>query len=259
MTENSIENAIDQNIEQPEFENAAAVNGEVPAPLQGCLYCHAEGSVSFSEGRKLFGFGSGLPTLTCSQCGSVALFEAGVNVETWRIRYKSYNKAPQYYYVMLYLGKTGWLNAEQALDASRSGYVQRQRMQQVQNGDLSFLHPGPLFPPPPLMSPDENVYVTINPATFQQAMRAGSMLSPGEENVLDSGRFYVTDRKVHLLGHRRDWSHKLTEIQRIEYNEQYWRLYVGDSEQHYQGLNSPNQMDAQLFTTIIKQLTRRDE
>lgn len=232
---------------------------EIPAPLQGCLYCHTEGSITLSEGRKILGFGSGLPTLTCNSCGSVALFEAGPDPDSWRIRYKSVNKAPRFYYVMLYLGKAGWLTAEQALEASRNGYVQRQRIQQAQRGDFSWLHPAPLNPPPPLMSHDENVYATVNPVTFQQAMRAGSVLAQGEENVLDSGRFYLTDKKLHLLGHRRDWSHKLTDVQRIEHNDEYWRVYVGESEQHYQGTNLPDQIDAQLFTTIIKMLCRHDE
>jgi hypothetical protein len=232
---------------------------QIPAPLQGCLYCHTEGSISLAEGRKILGFGSGLPTLTCSSCGSVALFEAGEDPDMWRIRYKSVNRAPRFYYVMLYLGKAGWLTAEEALEVSRNGYVQRQRIQQVQRGDLSWLHPKVLNPPPPLMSPDENMYVAFNPVTFQQAMRAGSVLPPGEENVLDSGRFYLTDRKLHLLGHRRDWSHKLSDIQRVEHNEQYWRIYVGESDQHYQGLNLPDQVDAQLFTTVVKMLCRHDE
>jgi len=232
---------------------------EIPAPIQGCLYCHTEGSITLTEGRKILGFGSGLPTLACSSCGSVALFESGPDPDNWRIRYKNVNKAPRFYYVMLYLGKAGWLTAEQALEASRNGFVQRQRIQQAQRGDFSWLHPAPLSPPPPLMSHDELVYVTVNPVTFQQAMRAGSVLAQGEENVLDSGRFYLTDKKLHLLGHRRDWSHKLTDVQRIEHNDEYWRVYVGESEQHYQGANLPDQIDAQLFTTIIKLLSRHDE
>jgi hypothetical protein len=232
---------------------------ESPAPLKGCLYCHTEGTITLAESRKILGFGSGLPTITCSNCGSVALFEAGPDQEAWRVRYKNVNKASRYYYVMLYLGRAGWLSADQALEASRNGYVQRQRVQQVQHGDLAWLHPAPLDPPPPLMSHDEIVYLTVNPATFQQSMRAGSVLAQGEENVLDSGKFYVTDKKVHLLGHRRDWSHKLTDIERIEHTDSFWRLYVGESEQHYQGVNLPDQIDAQLFTTIVKHLTHRDE
>ncbi len=232
---------------------------QIPAPLQGCLYCHTEGSITLTEGRKILGFGSGLPTLTCSSCGSVALFEEGPDPDTWRIRYKNVNKSSRFYYVMLYLGHAGWLSADRALEISRNGFVQRQRLQQVQHGDLEWLRPAPLSPPPPLMSPDERVFVSVNPVTFQQAMRAGSVLAQGEENVLDSGRFYITDRKLHLLGHRRDWSHKLTDIQRVEHNDQYWRVYVGESEQHYQGLNFPDQMDAQLLTTIVKALSRHDE
>jgi hypothetical protein len=232
---------------------------EIPAPLQGCLYCHTEGTIALSDGRKILGLGSGLPTLTCRNCGSVAQFEPGPGVDIWRIRYKSFNKAARFYYVMLYLGKAGWLTAEEALTVSRNGYVQRQRIQQVQRGDFTWLSPGPLDPPPPLMTHDENVYLTVNSVTFQQAMRAGSVLAHGEENVLDSGRFYLTDRKLHLLGHRRDWSHKLTDIQRVEHTDSYWRVYVGDSEQHYQGTNLPDQMDAQLLTTIVKMLSHHDE
>jgi hypothetical protein len=232
---------------------------EVPAPLQGCLYCHEEGRITVAEGRKILGFGEGLPTLTCGGCASVAVFQPGPDADTWRIRYKNYNKSARFYYVMLYLGNAGWMSADQALEASRNGYVQRQRVQQVQSGDLEWLHPYSLDPLPQLMSPDESVYLSSTVATFQQAMRAGRVLAQGEENVLDSGRFFVTDRKLHLLGQRRDWSHKLTDIQRVEHTENYWRIYVGDSEQHYQGSNLPQEMDAQLFTTIVKQLTRRDE
>jgi hypothetical protein len=232
---------------------------QIPAPLQGCLYCHTEGSITLIEGRKILGLGSGLPTLTCSSCGSVALFEPGPDNDTWRIRYKSVNKSPRFYYVMLYLGRGGWLSAEEAIELSRKGFVQRQRVQQAQRGDFSWLFPAPLDPPPPLMSHDENVYLTMNPVTFQQAMRAGSVLAQGEENVLDSGKFYVTDKKLHLLGHRRDWSHKLSDVQRVEHNDQHWRIYVGESEQHYQGTNIPDQIDAQLFTTVVKMLCRQDE
>jgi len=229
---------------------------DIPAPLQGCLYCHAEGTITLSEGRKIFGLGSGLPTLTCSNCGSVAVFERNDGTADWRIRYKSVNKSPRFYYVNHYLGKAGWLTADQALDLSRNGFVQRQRVLQTQRGDFSWLHPAPLDPPPPLMSPDENVYLRLNPVTFQQATKVGNVLSQGEENVLDSGHFFVTNRKLHLLGHRRDWSHKLSEIKRIEHTDESWHIYVGDSDQYYQGANFPDQIDAQLFTTVVKMLSQ---
>src|SRR4051794_36980369 len=96
---------------------------QTPAPLQGCLYCHSEGSITLSEGRKVLGFGSSVPTITCSQCGSVAFFEAGPDPDSWRIRYKSVNKSPRFYYVMLYLGRAGWLSAEEAMLLSRNGFV----------------------------------------------------------------------------------------------------------------------------------------
>lgn len=227
---------------------------DVPAPLQGCLYCHAEGTTTLTEGRKILGLGSGLPVLTCSNCGSVAFFEQENG--TWRIRYKNVNKSPRFYYVMLYLGKAGWLTADQAVEMSRNGFVQRQRVLQTQRGDFSWLHPAPLEPPPPLMSPDENVYLRVNPVTFQQSTRAGSVLGQGEENVLDSGRFYVTNRKLHLLGHRRDWSHKLSEIKKIEHTDREWRIYVGESDQYYQADNFPDQIDAQLFTTVVKMISQ---
>src|SRR5687768_16736349 len=98
---------------------------QIPAPLQGCLYCHTEGSITLTEGRKILGIGSGLPTLTCSSCGSIALFEPGDDNNAWRIRYKSVNKSPRFYYVMLYLGRAGWLSSEEAVELSRKGFVQR--------------------------------------------------------------------------------------------------------------------------------------
>lgn len=250
----------DAEIDQTSTDNTSgdADTDHLPAPLQGCLYCHTTGSTSLAESRKILGFGSNVPTLTCNSCGSIALFEAGSDPDSWRLRYKKVNKASRFYYVILYLGNAGWLNAEEALEISRNGYVQRQRIQQAQRGDLSWLSPAPLNAPPPLMSPDESVYLSVSPVTLQQASRSGNTLGQGSETVMDSGQFYVTDRKLHLIGSRRDWSHKLSDIQSIEHTEQYWRIYVGSSPQHYQGANSPDQMDAQLFTTIVKTLWKRE-
>jgi hypothetical protein len=59
------------------------------------------------------------------------------------------------------------------------------------------------------------------------------------------------------LGHRRDWSHRLTDIQHIDHNERYWRIYVGTANQHYQGLNAAGQMDAQLFTAVANALLKK--
>ncbi len=227
---------------------------DLPAPLQGCLYCQAEGSTTLTEGRRFLVFGSATPTLTCKSCGAVAFFEAGSNSHTWRIRYKKVNRSSRHYYAMVHLGNGGWLNAEEALEFSRRSYVQRHRMLQAERGDLSWLHAGPLPPPPPLMSPEENVYMMINPVAFQQSTRGGIVLAQDEENVLDSGCFYATDRKVHLLGKRRDWSHKLSDIQDVEHTDQCWRIYVGSAHQYYQVTNQRDQIDAQLVTAVIRAL-----
>ncbi len=229
----------------------------LPTPLRGCLYCHTEGSTTLAESRKVLGLGGNVPTITCSACGAVASFEAGQNADDWRIRYKSVNKASRFYYVMIHLGPANWLDAKTAIEESRRGFVQRQRVQQTQRGDLSWLQPTRLDPAPPLMSPDELIFLSLNPGTLQQAAKTGMLTRAGEGSVQDTGRFYVTDRKVHLLGHRRDWSHKLSDVQRVEHTEQHWRIYVGDGTQFYQGENLPNQLDAQLFAAVVRTLLAR--
>lgn len=223
----------------------------LPAPLQGCLYCHSEGTIQYAEPRKIFGFGAALPTLTCTHCGSIALFDPGDNENgsAWRIRYKKTNNGPQYYYVMVYFSNGDWIAAEDALDISRKGYFQKLRIEQVQQGDLSWLDPAPLDPPPSLMSPFETVYLTVGQVTLQQ----------GDETLLDSGKLHVTNRRIHLLGERRDWTHRLSEIQTITHDKQSWRIYVGASRQYYQGDNTPDELDAQLFTTVVKALWKSEE
>ena len=207
-----------------------------------------------AEGRKILGLGSGLPTLTCKQCGSVAIFDPGTTGNDWRVRYKRVNRADRYYYCMVFLGEGGWLEAEQALVISRRGYIQRVRMAQVEQGDLSWLKPSRLESPPPLMSPEEQVYVTLSPVMLQQMTRGGTLLAQDDGTVLDSGTFYLTDRKIHMLGQRRDWSHKFADIRNIEYTDHYWRVHVGAAHQFYQGMNHPEHMDAQLFCMILKHL-----
>jgi len=223
-------------------------------PMQGCLYCHTEGSVTAGEGRKILGFGSGLPILTCKQCGSVALFETRPDAQTWRIKYRRFNRDAQYYYSMVYLGMAGWLDESEALDISRRSYVQRKRINQAESGDLSFLHAEPLEMPPPLMAPDERVYIGLKPVILQQTSRAAQN---DESGIQDSGMFYLTDRKIHLLGHRRDWSHKLSDIRDVEYTDRYWRIHVGNASQHYQGMNAPDQIDAQLVCAVVAVLRAR--
>ncbi len=233
--------------------------GLIP-PLQGCLYCHAEGTTALHRPRKLLGFGNDYPLLKCSRCGSTALLDyTPAEPSAWRIRYKHVNTAPRYYYVALHLGRAGWLSAEDALAVSTDGFVQRRRVQQARAGELAWLRPAPLQPPPPLMQPDEAVYLTLRGVTLQEALPVGFLVRAESGAVLDSGKFYVTGQRLHLLGQRRDWSHTLEAIWRVEYDEQGWTLHLRTPERplQYRGLNIPDQFDAQLVAAVIEALRPR--
>ena len=71
--------------------------------------------------------------------------------------------------------------------------------------------------------------------------------------VLDSGKLFVTDQKLHLLGQRKDWSHTLGSIQRTGYDDYSWmiRLNSEGQPQQYRGVQVPEQMDAQLVAVVI--------
>jgi hypothetical protein len=227
-------------------------------PLQGCLYCHHEGTIKLAEGRKVLGLGSGLPSLTCSYCGAVAQFDPGADDDSWRIRYKKINDAPQYYYVMVYFSQQKWYDADEALEISRKGFVQRFRIDQVQHGDLGWMNAVALEPPPPLMAPSERVFLAVSNVSLQQPSQNSGFLSLNEVTVLDSGTFYVTSSRLHLIGARRDWANRLNEIRDIEHDQTHWRIYVGASRQCYSGLNDPEHLDAQLFTAIVKFLWKEE-
>lgn len=226
-------------------------------PLQGCLYCHQQGTTLLTESRKLFGFGSDYPQLKCTHCESVALLDVVADApQDWRIRYRRVNHAPEYYYVAIHLGEAGWLSGDDALAISTNGFVQRQRREQAGRGDLTWLDPAPLRPPPPLMSPAETVYLTLKGVTFQELPPPGLLARPDQGAVLDSGKFYITDQKLHLLGQRRDWSHQLIEIQHIDYDDQAWTFILntpGEPRQ-YRGLNAWDQLDAQLVAAVTDAL-----
>ncbi|MBX3061581.1 MAG: hypothetical protein U0528_04295 [Anaerolineae bacterium] len=226
-------------------------------PLQGCLYCHHVGTVRYAEGRKVLGLGSGLPTATCSHCGTVAQLEIEDGDDPyWRIRYKKLNSAPEYYYVMVYLGEQRWIDGEEAMEISRRGFVQRHRIDQVQHGDLEWLEPAPLNPPPPLMSPYETVYLAVPDVSLWQP---SSQNGGSGGSALDVGTFYVTDRRMHLVGQQRDWSNRLAEIRSIEHDENAWRIFIGGNRQYFTGSNTLESLDAQLFTAIVKALWKREE
>jgi hypothetical protein len=233
---------------------------DLPAPLLGCLYCHAEGGITRAEVRKILGIGGEFPVLICSECGSVAAFDDGKVTGVWRIRYRKYNRERKYYYSALYLGKAGWLEADTALEISTKSYIQRQRVQQAQQGDVSWLRPTRLSPPPPLMNPNESVYMAFRYVTYYQSAQGGRVGSHRiTGNSLDAGSFFVTDSKIHLLGQRRDWSYSLADIHSIDYTDKAWFIYlssVGNPE-YFQGDNHPDELDAQLVATVLQVLRRK--
>lgn len=233
---------------------------DVIPPLQGCLYCHSEGTTTLVEGRTLFGFGNHFPILRCGNCNSTALLDYNPeDAEHWRIRYRRVNPSARYYYVAIHLGRAGWLSAQQALVISTNGYAQRARVRQTQAGDLAWLQPAPLRPPPPLMSTEEVVYLTLKAVSLQEAPPSGFLVRPDQGTVLDTGKLYVTDQKLHLLGQRRDWSHRLTDIQKIAYDGKSWTIVLNTlgQPQQYRGLNATDQLDAQLIAAIVETLCAR--
>ncbi len=228
--------------------------GLIP-PLQGCLYCHAEGTTVLSEPRKFLGFGNDYPVLKCRRCESTALLDyTPADSLSWRIHYKHVNTAPRYYYVALHLGQAGWLTAEDVLEISTNGFVQRRRVQQTRAGDLDWLRPAPLHPPPPLMHPGENVYLTLRGVTLQEAPPSGFLARTESGAILDSGKFYVTGNSLHLLGQRRDWSYPLEDVTHVDYDEQGWTVVFRTADRllQFRGMNIPDQLDAQLIATVIE-------
>jgi hypothetical protein len=230
-------------------------------PLEGCLYCHAEGSVSLGERRGLLTRKVSPPVIRCDNCGAVALLDIFDDqvADGWRIQYKWVKRIPDFYYVALYLGEGEWLSAREALDISTDGYVQRQRVRQTKAGDLSWLHPLSLNPPPPLMNVTEHVYVALRGVTFREASPLNKWIKAIRGPVLDSGKFYITEENVHLLGQRRDWSYPLEDICAVDYSAKGWFGYFGDSQGYrvFQGTNLPEQMDAQLVAAVMRTLWQR--
>jgi len=230
-------------------------------PLQGCLYCHSEGTTTLSDSRKILGFGNGFPLLRCSHCNSVAFFayEEG-HLDNWRIKYRRVNRASRYYYVSVYLGRAGWLSASKALEISTNGFVQRMRVAQAKSGDLTWLShsSSQSQPSPACVNAEERVYLTLKAVTLQETPPPGILVRSQQGALLDSGKFYVTDQRLYLLGQRRDWFYTFDEISRIDYNDKYWTIYldVPDQEQRLRGANVSDQLDAQLVAAVVESLLR---
>jgi hypothetical protein len=141
------------------------------------------------------------------------------------------------------------------MDLSLQCYYQRQRLHQCEAGDLSWLAATRLSPPPPLMSPDEIVFLTLKPATYRE--RVPTRLRPQRHLILDSGTFYVTNTKVHLLGQRRDRSHRLSEVAEVSFHANTWQIHLTDQPHFYQGEGQVGVMDAELISAILKAMLKQ--
>jgi hypothetical protein len=188
----------------------------------------------------------------------VATLDWQAGQSDWRIRYQSISPDSLYHHARLRFGQTGWLASDEALDLSTAVYVHRQRLFQVTTGDLTWLKPRRLDPPPPLMKADEEVYLTLKATTFGELIpsRLPTLLAD-KVTSLDTGTFYLTDQKIHLLGQRRDRSHRLSEIRQASFKGDLWRVElsgVGQDNHLYQGMGLADPLDAQLIVAIIQQL-----
>jgi hypothetical protein len=228
----------------------------LPAPLRGCLICHSEGTLELSEKRRtLRGY---YPILTCTNCGSTALFDWKSDQEnSWRIYYRKISRQVYAYAALRFL-KAGWLRSDDALDLSTEVYIQRQRIRQVSEGDLKWLKPAPLLPPLPLMTADELVYLTLKPVYYCESAETRLPLMRRRESILDTGTFYVTNSKIHLLGQRRDRSHRLADIVEVVHQPDAWYVYlgIGRASHYYRGMGQPN-LDAEVIVAVVNVLRLR--
>ncbi|MBZ0309175.1 MAG: hypothetical protein K8I82_24130 [Anaerolineae bacterium] len=226
-----------------------------PPPLVGCLVCHSEGTTSLLEGRRFLGLGADFPVLECSACQSSAFLDWDESQpEHWRVKYRKISAAYAY---AAQVFDNEWVEAEQAVELSTLIYVHRKRLEQTHSGDLSWLKPTRLMPPPPLMSPIEWVYLEIPSISYCETRQVGLLTRSKDANILDTGKFYVTDTKIHLLGQRRDRSHRLTDIRQIEFEGVSWYIHMnGERPYHYHGYSQDGILDSELIAAVITTLKK---
>lgn len=226
-------------------------------PLQGCLYCHAEGTTALYPSRKILGVGGDHPVLKCSRCGTSAEFDADPALpDAWHIRYRHVNRDPPYYYVALHFGGAGWLSAQEALTISTDGYVQRQRVIQAQDGDLSWLQR------PKAVDGgggEGQPFLSLKGVTLYAATGSGVLGLGASEAVLDSGKLYVTQTFFYLDGQRQVWKYPFSAVDRVNYSEEGWTVTLNDADQRVSlsGANAQDQLDAQLIAAVVEALWRR--
>lgn len=224
-------------------------------PVQGCLFCHTEGAVSVARSRA-----DSFPVLKCSHCGAVAELDADPDrPANWRIRYRKVNAAKRYYYVARQFGGGNWLDRDDALQVSTNGYVQRQRVRQTREGDLSWLVPVTLDPLPPFIVRGETILLELRAVTLTRLAPRTWIFRAGQDELLDSGKLYVTDRKLHLLGQRRDWSVNWVDVLETGYEADAWHLRVAGDDQPriLSAQRVSNEIDPQLIAAIFDQLRSR--
>lgn len=229
-------------------------------PVQGCLLCHTEGAVSVEPGRAGLPRVEGFPIIKCSYCGAVAELDAEPdNPNGWRIRYRKVNPAERYFYVTRHFGGGDWLDRSDALRASTNGYVQRQRVRQTNEGDLSWLAPLALDPLPPFIVRGETVFLELRAVTLQRLAPRTWIFRAGQDELIDSGKLYVTDRKLHLLGQRRDWSVSWADVLDTGYDADTWRAHISGEDQTRELLaqGAANEIDPQLIAAILDLLRAR--
>lgn len=235
------------------------MNGEprplIP-PLEGCLYCHREGTTSLAERRSFLDPASARLLLRCSHCRSVAELDYDPQrADSWRIRYRRTNHDSRYYYMDVHYGKGEWLDAPVALEISRSGFAQRLRVRQAEAGDFSWIDPAP-FCAAVALHPHEMMLFELSTVTLREISRAGFFARSNRGQMLDSGRCCVSTQRLHLLGQRLLWAHDLAAVERALYNDRHWLVVVRDSSQwlQYAGVYTEDEADPQLVVTVIDYL-----
>ncbi|HML20156.1 MAG TPA: hypothetical protein PKD09_00820 [Aggregatilinea sp.] len=235
-----------------------AVDGDILRlpPLQGCLYCHTEGTTALFPGRRILGIGSDFPILKCSRCGTTADFDADPALpDAWHIRFRHCNHDPRYFYVAQHFAGAGWLTAQQALTISTDGFIQRQRVQQAQSGDLSWLQPEQM----PVAEREGQPYLSLKGVTLQETNSSSFFGFGGSSAVLDSGKLFVTAEYLYLDGQRQVWKYPFDMLGGIRYTDQAWIVAIehGDQPLTMQGVNLSDQFDVQLIAAVIEALWRK--
>jgi hypothetical protein len=80
---------------------------------------------------------------------------------------------------------------------------------------------------------------------------------PRDDNLLDSGTFYLTDNKLHLLGQHRDRSNRLSEVTKLDYNARGWTIILEGAQEanFYQGEYPDDPLiDGEMLEAIIHAL-----